>query len=219
MKPGIVTEEQFLEDVSQHKMEVLLDSGVHRHLRFSRGGSSTYLFELVTWPGYLAFVGDMGSFTFWRTQDMFTFFGGRYPDGHFSRSLDYWAQKVTATDRDGGHRQFSEAAFIEVVNGYRLEWVREAAREKLLTKEERRELWEAVDEEVLSRVEDGEQLAHAAAHEFSMAIGGRTYELTDFWDHHFGEPSLRFQWACFAIQWGIQLYNDAKSAAVPADQQ
>ena len=64
----------FLKDVAHHSMVVVRDDGVHRHLIFSNNGSFIYRFEIITWPGYLAYVGDMGSFVFTRIEDMFSFF-------------------------------------------------------------------------------------------------------------------------------------------------
>ena len=98
------TEAQFLKDVSGHQMRVIRDDGKHRHVRFEKPGSSCMHFELITWPGYLAYVGDMGSYVFSRLPDMFQFF--RMGDGdlnHNERGLSinpsYWAGKIEAADR------------------------------------------------------------------------------------------------------------------------
>ncbi len=48
-----ITEEGFLKDVSCHQMTVLRDEGVFRHVRFSRPDSSSYRFDLITWPRHL----------------------------------------------------------------------------------------------------------------------------------------------------------------------
>lgn len=44
--------ERFDVDVAEHKMTVLRDEGLYRHLRFQKPGTSCYYFDLVTWPGH-----------------------------------------------------------------------------------------------------------------------------------------------------------------------
>ena len=57
---------RFLPDVAEHKLTVLHDEGLYRHLRFQKPGTGFYWFDLITWPGNLAFKGDMGGFMFAR---------------------------------------------------------------------------------------------------------------------------------------------------------
>ena len=95
----------------------------------------------------------------------------------------------------------------------RLDWIKDAAREQPLDKDQRRELWEAVEEEVLSRADDGEYEAISAAYAFSHKVGGRTYDFADFWERNLHEFSGRYVWCCYAIAWGIAKY-DAATATV-----
>src|SRR5690606_1795679 len=90
-----------------HEMTVLLDDGLYRHLRFARPDSYCMSFSLVTWPGYLAYSGDMGNFVFTRLPDMFAFFRGPLD----SMSRDYWAEKCVAADTSDGIRRFSVELF------------------------------------------------------------------------------------------------------------
>ena len=94
------TEESFLNDVSKHEMKVLLDNGIYRHLRFKQQGSSNMWFDVVTWPGFLAYTGDMGAFVFARLEDMFEFFRGRPVDDKDKLyiNLGYWGEKLEAVD-------------------------------------------------------------------------------------------------------------------------
>lgn len=204
-----LTEERFLSDVADHRMTVLHDSGVYRHLRFARPGTGCMGFEIVTFPGYLCYTGDMGAFTFRRVHDMLTFFRGQRRDGHLHINPGYWAQKIEASDKGGGHSEFSPERFREVINEYRVRWIRDAARDGSLAKAERRDLWEEVESEVLSKADDGQVLAMNAAYEFSWSAPGRhhSYDFADFWDHNFERWTLRFLWACYAIVWGIEQYD------------
>lgn len=86
--------EDFLNMVKEHEMRVLLDSGVHRCVRFAKpGGRIENSFTLTTWPGHLCISGDRGTWVFARVHDMFEFFRG---DGI---SAGYWAEKIVAADR------------------------------------------------------------------------------------------------------------------------
>ena len=67
------TEETFLTDVSKHEITILKDDGIYRHLRFRTPTTNHQYFEIITWPGYLTFTGDMGCFVFARLKDMFEF--------------------------------------------------------------------------------------------------------------------------------------------------
>ena len=46
----ICSRERFAKDTAEHKIQVIRDDGVYRHLRFKRTNSNAYYFDLVTWP-------------------------------------------------------------------------------------------------------------------------------------------------------------------------
>lgn len=228
------TQERFLRDVADHEMVILRDEGVSRHVRFKEPGTSCYYFDLITWPGYLCYTGDMGTFVFRRTEDMFEFFGHDRAY-HASRgralaiNLGYWGEKLVAVDASGASsggkaKEFDANKFTRVINEYRVKWMRRGKEDGTLDKEQRRELWEQVQEEVLDRVEDGEHYAFAAAHEFSYrrnpygSSGDQpVWHFEDLWDHDFTEYTHTFVWCCYALAWGIQKYDEAKAAAAPAE--
>lgn len=102
---------RFIRDVSSHQLSVIRDNGLYRHLRFSRPNTRAYSFDIVTWPGYLAVTGDMGTWTFSRITDMFEFF----TDTHFGRrdsfhiNPGYWSEKFEA----GAGRSRTESPCFE----------------------------------------------------------------------------------------------------------
>jgi len=111
---------RFKNDTAKHEMTVLHDDGLYRHLRFTpvvtdektgkRSRSSSYWFDLITWPGCLAVNGDCGSFMFSRIEDMFEFFRG-------SRiNPQYWAGKVCGetTTKSYGEDLFRQQVADEV---------------------------------------------------------------------------------------------------------
>lgn len=221
MKNEVLPEAQFLRDIEQHEMHVLRDDGVYRHIRFKRPDSGCMHFDLVTWPGYLAYSGDMGCYVFSRLHDMFEFFRTdrkyRRVDG-LAINPGYWSEKLQAVDGNrhaAGATEFSAEKFVQVINEYRIGWIREYG----LNKAQRRELWEAVRDKVLDRVEDDLNGGHVpinAAYEFYERIGGQDFQFQDLFEHNFTQYTHRFIWCCYALAWSIQLYDSANEPVVEA---
>lgn len=82
------TSSRFLVDTAFHRLEIIRDDGLYRHLRMKQPGTSCYYFDVITWPGYLTVTGDMGTWTFSRIADMFDFFGP-WQDGI---NTGYWSE-------------------------------------------------------------------------------------------------------------------------------
>lgn len=214
-----LTQEEFLRDVADHEMTVLREDGVHRHVRFKRPGTGCYHFELITWPGQLCYTGDMGTFVFCRLNDMFDFF--RRDREHYANhgrtlaiNLGYWGEKLVAVDANGANsggkaKQFDKEKFTRVINEYRVTWMRRGKEQGTLDKEQRRALWEQVQDEVLDRADDGEHYAQIAAYEFSFRKDGRDWsrdepvsQFEDLFEHDFTEYTHAFVWCCYALAWG-----------------
>lgn len=194
-----LTEEKFLKDVAEHQMTVILDDGVHRHLRFAKPGTYCMSFDIVTYPGYLVYSGDMGCYVFSRLKDMFEFFRTRPRDEDAERlhiNLGYWAEKLQATDKPDGHKEFSEDLF------------RERITEQLDSMEADTELREAVEEYILCYADDGEYRAREALDQFEHD-GLRIF--ADCWEWNFTEYTFRFVWCCYALAWAIKRYDASKA--------
>ncbi len=190
----------------------MLDNGVYRHLRCKQPGSSNYWFDIITAPGILVFTGDMGGFTFRRIEDMLGFF--RRPDGIINP--DYWSEKVEAECRTDRVEQFSEDKFKQIVGEYTREWIRD--RRADCTRVERRALWEAIKDEVLSADPDGNGvLMFDAANDFKHKLNSQCeFWFQDFWDRNFNDYSYRFIWCCRAIVWAIAQYDAQRAAKADA---
>lgn len=200
--------ERFREDVKDHRVTVLREDGLYRHLRCSRGGYA-YQFDVVTWPGYLAYTGDMGSFVFSRLPDMFEFFRGRR---EALVDLGYLAEKAVAADKPDGIRRYSEDRFREAVLADFAEFVDGHA----LTKGEADGLWQQIEDEVLS-CGDNSHDAHSAAGRFRWEPdephkAQRQEVFPDFWEKRLEEYTTRFWWCCYAVPWAIEQYDRAKEA-------
>jgi hypothetical protein len=209
------TQDEFLKDVSKHAMEVLRDDGVYRHLIFRQPENSwLHRVEIVTWPGVLCIRGDMGSYVFSRTLDMFEFF--RYPkdDGKLYINDGYWSEKLVASDcygrRGDGVMRFNPDVFRDEVKRRYVEHVRANMREM---PDERQSLRRALEDEVLACADDGEHAALQAAGSFEHD----GFMLTDFWEVEVRTYSVQFIWSLYAIVWAIQQFDNRaapmKSAA------
>lgn len=190
------TEEMFLKDVATHQMTVVLDNGIHRHIRFRRPGTYCMGFDIMAWPGYLCIAGDMGDYLFARLPDMFEFFRGK-ADGPLEISPRYWAEKT----RNNKTTEYSPETFIASINSYLdgLETVSD-------------ELREAVNDEVLSRAHDGEWVAVTAAHEFQH---GR-FQFEEFYESQYKDWTYHYLWCCYAVVWGIRQYDKTKQPETAA---
>lgn len=204
-RPTDIDQARFLRDVAEHQVTIVHDvpSAAVRVIRFAKPGSSIRAFTLTTWPGYLAYSGDMGTFVFARLRDMFECF--RAPaDTDLDRRINpgYWAEKVEAACREG-------------VKEFRVELFKERIQEWLDGMEASPELRQAVADEMPSDLQDGDSnTAYAWAMQFSD--DGNRPVFQDFWEVDCTEYTFRFMWCCYALVWGIDQYDRARQAATAA---
>lgn len=214
------SEASFLKDVATHEMHVLMDNGIYRHIRFKRPGTGCYHFDLVTYPGHLVYSGDMGCYVFSRLDDMFEFFRTDREHRHMRNgetlaiNLGYWSEKLQAVDgtrREASATEFDEEKFKRAALGDLIYWLREN-RDKT-TKDDRRELWDAVISEVVyADGDDGGYRKQVAAHDFNHYVNDDAgdFYFRDFWDHNVTRYTFRFVWCCYAIAWGVMKYDESK---------
>jgi hypothetical protein len=210
-------EKDFLQVVANHQMQVRRDDDVYRHLIFKRPGTYTHHISLVTFPGCLVISGDFDTYVFERTHDMFMFFRpdpNHSADGALYTNHDYWSEKLIASDcngryRGGGVTEFDSDAFTSYIRQKRLEWVRDGKRFGLLNKTARRALWEAVQDDILDRVDpDDGGYALRLAYEFHWR---EDFCFLDLYESDFQRYTHGFQWACLAVAWGIRQYDAWKA--------
>ena len=190
------TAEQFTERVKDHVVNVRHDDGIYRHLYCAKPGTGMESFHITTWPGYLAYSGDMGTFVFWRTNDMFTFF--RRDD--YGINPGYWAEKLEASDRSDGHETFSVERFREFVISETREY---------LELEDDAEIPAAIGQEIdhlLEAEDEYECVAEMRSHDSDVI------PLNDFWEHDCKVYTYRFIFCCRALVWAIAKYDEACTA-------
>ena len=187
----------YLNDVKDHKLAILMDNGLYRHMRWGRPDSSIYMVQITTWPGHLAVTGDMGSFVFSRVHDMFTFF--RSPDMKINPG--YWSVKIVAEDKHGGVEKFSVEKFHEAVLCHTRDY---------LDLEEGAEIPEDIMDEIDPLVEtyDEYDCVEAMLDFYSDRI-----KFDDFWEHNLKEYNYCYIWCLYAIVHVISRYDDVSGSA------
>ena len=211
----MTTETTFLTDVAKHQMTILHEDGLHRHIRFIKPDSSDMFFDLITWPGVLCYTGDMGTYIFRRLPDMFEFFRTDTKSPYLASkgltlgiNLSYWSEKLEAADRSdtgNGYQEFSSEKFTKIIREQCAQWVADCP------KSDRRDLIEAVYDDVLAYAEDGEDRACRAAIDFSHETPTQEFNFSGFWEHNMHEYTDHFQWCCYALTWGIKQYEKSKT--------
>ena len=186
--------QMFQRDTADHRITILHDDGLYRHVRFQQPGTWIYGCDIVTWPGHLSISGDMGAFTFARVADMFAFMGADRPN------LSYWAQKVTA----------------ESVRARVRDWIRDCGED--LVPSDVVSLRCAVERDVLDGLH-GDYDVHQTRErlndfEWTSPSTGESRDASDSWEWGFEVWTLRYVWCCWAIVTAIGQYREAK-AQVP----
>jgi hypothetical protein len=190
----------FLNMVKDHDMNILLDTDEYRNIRFSRPDTSDYSFSLITWPWHLVITGDLGTYHFSRTEDMFNFFV--MPKYDFNRSNvinpGYWSEKLQG---DIQHSEFSYELFHEIVEENFNEYVNDNA-----LGEKASELWDELQEQVFDKDIESEHAAYEVALDFTSECC--SFSLADFWEYKFTRHKQKYLNCCYAIVWGICKYRN-----------
>ncbi len=183
-----------------HRMTILREDGLYRHIRFQEPGTSMWHFDLVTWPGHLVITGDLEDFHFARVEDMFEFFRG--PVGRINPG--YWAEKLRGPQR---------------YQSYSFEQLKRRVYEKFrnwcsLRPGPHAPLWQDLRYKLLDDdyVRYDESSARTALAQFrhTQASGAR-FEFSDVWDWDLNEFDYHFLLSLHAIVWGINWYDTVKA--------
>lgn len=203
--------QDFLADVRAHEMLIFRDDAVYRHLRFKRPDTNCYYFDLITWPGHLCITGDMQSFVFMHTNDMFEFFQAGLSDKPLNINPDYWAQKLIATAatgrNDGQCMEFSHGMFTYHVREH---W-KDFCRSEDLPFTAAESLWEEIERELLHTADPDEYSAHRAARDFESEEQPK-FNFSDFWETDLRVYTHHFIWCCYAVLWGIKKFEEWKAS-------
>lgn len=203
-----LTQEQFLQDVAQHQMTVLMDNGLYRHLRFAKPDSGDMRFNIVTYPGFLVYSGDMGCYVFERSEDMFQFFRAS------TINPWYWAEKLQAMNGNratGGHvLKYDIEAVRAMIQERAQEWLQEIPEADA----EAREGLQQALQELEGDLQDCETRDYDTLQEFEYIAdtsdGPQRFVFTDLeWDNY-RKMTFHYLWCCHALQWAIAQYDKAQ---------
>lgn len=193
------TKESFLKDVKDHKLTIVKEDGVYRHLKF-KGKDFAFHFDMITYPGGLLMRGDMGTWVFERTEDMFAFF--RNHNGELEINPGYWSEKCVSESVFGnGIRVFDPDGFRECVISHWEEYFEED-----LESEEAIVVWESIEDRILCG-EDAEWDLVSRLNDWSNYGLESDFDFTDFWENTVTIGTYHYIWACYAIAWAVIQYD------------
>ena len=199
--------ERFNGDVAEHRMSIMKDDGLYRHVVFAKAENSWHCrFELITSPGQLTIRGDMGTYVFAREEDMFGFFE---KSGYVNAG--YWGEKLAAID-GCGYKVHDEDKFkAEIIKDF---WDRRQDHEPA----EATRIWSKIKDDILddwvnrySRDVCYQLMESYQVYDEDYRNIIFRYDLSteEKWDDY----SAQYLWCCHAVLWGIRQYRAAKAAA------
>lgn len=185
---------QFLKEIADHKLEIARNNDVDRHLKF-RGKACFLWFDIITWGGSFCIQGDMGTWVFSHTHDMFEFFShGQKEDLRINPR--YWAEKINMCEGHEKHnyQEWSSDKFKKHITQFVSEFNKECDEENVITKDELESLLDTASDEFY------------AINEVLSFRDNELYILEDCGD--FCDYKYHFIWCLYAIVWGINKYNE-----------
>ena len=194
---------QFLQYTRNHELTILQDQGVYRHVRFRNPTSSSYWYDLITWPGNLVVNGDYGAYHFARTYDMFEFFG----DYAWGINPHYWGEKLCGAHpgRDGA-KSYSH----EVLRQQLRSWCKYHAAHNYDCEMYPDLVWGALERQFL--IETFDRTGAQAILESIMEDLDDWSLFEDSWEWDLRDYDWSFLWCCWAVVEGIKKYKEVKDA-------
>lgn len=184
--------DRFTKNTEHHEMTIIRAEGVNRHLRFRCAESSSYWFDIITWPGVLCINGDMGTYVFARLNDMFEFFSvesERHPI-----NPGYWAEKLLAVDKNCVITEFDEFEFARILREVMHDWLDEE------------DIW-TVEFDIIDRVDYSTPREEAFALAAGFELDGE-YPFADIWEYRCEKYTIHYLWCCFAITYAIRKFRE-----------
>lgn len=219
-----LTTETFIKSTEDVEIEVLLDNGIYRHLKFKSPSSSIVDFEICTYPDHLVISGDHGCFTFKEKGDLFNFFRRDVVlcgTPSIPTHDDYWTSKVISESTIVGGIHETNA---NVISATLDQCVKDAISEGLT-------FWESAVQEnyddyddFISSVKDELEDAISSIDvnnfewltliEFESEIASGLKPFSELSYDCGKELTHQFQYCCKAIVWGIHVFEEKKGASV-----
>lgn len=194
---------QFTSETTDHALTIHHDDGLYRHLTMARPGVLMWSWSVVTWPGYLSVVGDIGRGYIWhREADMLAWADTTryqpYSDGAPVIQADYWAEKLTNACQASA-RQFDSAVFLRLVGSHLAETEHDDAGTLLA--------------EASAAAASGDE--HAAR---EWLHDTEAFDGSDCWEWNLTSFDRHYLLACYALATTIQAFRRAQAehALIPS---
>lgn len=198
-----LTKEIFLNEVKNHKMHIVLDEGVNRVIEFKNPETCNQWFGISTFNNHLVFYGDMGTYVFQKTKDMFNFFRS----DELKIRPNYWHEKLQAKDLQCNTLVFDLDSWKELVK-FHFEQI------DCSYKEEKIKFLSDVSDESEARTCFSNYTDSDA---WGQNFVGKEEEIYDLsvcdsyvYSHH-------FIWCCYAIVWAIKQYDESTQETLQED--
>lgn len=182
-----IVKERIGNDLKDHVVTLLHSHGLYRHWRCqNKSGTFNQRFDIVTWPGFLAYTGDMGEYLFCRTADMVAFMRGS------CMSYSYAAEKCVA--HDGRLQEWREELFLQALKDRQ----EECEDDSYTVVRRGGKVKEKVSAKISEIIQDYENYSLQSDAEKAMYESGLSDELPSCKDY-----TVHFLWALHAIHWFI----------------
>jgi hypothetical protein len=204
---------RFTSEVRDHKMKVLRNDKVYRHLRFMDPKNSAYWFEIHTGPNFLLFRGDGDSYVFSNgDQDMFRSFRNSIgKNGSLHPDPGYWTQKLSSSEQA---EKWDTDTFQEDLAQY----ITDMVEQDVVPKEHEERLRQEVENHLMYEDLHAADLAIRTLLEFDFYFNEPDrYDSTKTPDFEFDECyewittcteyDWWYLWALHGICWGIHQFD------------
>ncbi|GGG64531.1 hypothetical protein GCM10011374_30210 [Kocuria dechangensis] len=179
------TAAEFAADTAGHRLEVLHEEGLYRHLHCSAGGRIAQSFSIITAPGVLTFTGDRGHYVFAGHRDMLACFDDE------SVNVSYWVERFKACDIARPLREFSAEALAQ------------SLEDAIAGDDEIDEDTAAAARAEILGAADAQD-AQERAEDFTCN-GATAFPDVWEWDHEDYTPDT--YWCRYALQWAVARYR------------
>jgi hypothetical protein len=205
--------QRFDTEVRDHKMKVLRNDKVYRHLRFMNPRNGAYWFELHTGPHFLLFRGDGESYVFSNgDHDIFSSFRHSLrADGSIHPDPGYWTQKLASAEQA---EKWDTDTFSEDLEQH----ITDMVEQEIVPKKHEARLRAEVENDLMYEDLHSADLAIKALMEFEFYFDERdhydskkqpdfTFEECWEWVTKCTEYDWWYLWALHGIVWGIGQYD------------
>lgn len=208
MSNYLLKEDNFLIDVQYHKMKILNDIDLYKHIKFRNPHSIYKQFEILTSPYNLLFTTRNGSFVFQGVEDMFDLFRTYRIDEPLAIAPSYWSEKLVASDcttKDLSHLMFDSDKFKSHIQQKLTQWKENVN----LSNEDKKRLDKEINHEIYKNLNGFNKFtAFKAVEDFTFYYQDTYLKFYDIFEWDCDTYTPTYLWCCYAIVWAIIQYEN-----------